>query len=120
MSDNSILAANGVTYSTICFNPSCKNPGSHYPVITFGTHSRLPGQALAYRIEVPKAACMKCHPRFRIDEFVPGTAKEKIEHVLAEHDKPMPDWSRVFVTWRKASGDEWDELKRGGLERLIF
>lgn len=120
MSDHSILAANGAPYSTICFNPSCSNPGSHFPVITFGTHSRLPGQALAYRIEVPKAACMKCQPRFASDQFIPPSAKEKIEHILAEHDKPMPDWSRVFVIWKKASGPEWDAVKADGLERLVF
>jgi hypothetical protein len=116
----SIPAANGVEHSVICFNPTCRNPGTHYPVITFGTHSRLPGQALAYRIEVPKAACMGCQPRFSIDHFVPQTAKEKIEAILGEHNKPMPDWSRVFVIWKAARGDEWATIRAGGIERLIF
>lgn len=118
-----LIADTGPVWPTAerkCSNEHCPNAGTHYPVIRFGAHSRLPGQLLPYRIEVPKAVCMACQPGFKPDVYVTEEARSRIGATIADGGKAEPDFSKLIVTWSPIDDEVWTELKGGGEARFWF
>jgi hypothetical protein len=115
-----VAHANGTEHTLVCFNPNCRGVGTHFPVILFGPIGRIPGQALPYRLEIPQAACPNCQRSFQPEVFVSDAARGKIEHHLRKHDRPMPDYERLFVIWKSLFGPDWAEVKDAGEARFCF
>lgn len=116
---HTITHANGKTPTpVICFNPTCSRPGTHFPVILFGPKNRVPGKKLPYRLEVPKAVCLECQRHFNPEVFISDSARGNIEAFLAKNGEKLPDYSRLYVTWRSLAGPDWPEVKAAGEARL--
>jgi hypothetical protein len=112
--------ANGTAPAYMCFNPVCSRTGTHFPVILFGPAGRIPGEALPYRLEIPKAVCAGCQMGFQAATFVTAEARAKIENHLTLNQRQMPDYDRMFVTWKSVMGPDWLEVKASGEVRFLF
>jgi hypothetical protein len=112
--------ANGSAPGHFCMNATCPSLGTHFPVILFGPANRIPGEALPYRLEVPKAVCLACQRHFQPEVYISDEARAKVQEHLARHGRPMPDYRRLFVTWKSLVDPTWAELKNGGEARFWF